>query len=1535
MIWGSYRRTFLKVLIVSILFVITLMVGITTALQFPSVQTKVSSYLSGYLSKKIGVPISIGYVNIYWFGNIQLKDVMIRDTENEVLIAAKKIRANFNLKSLIQGNQVTLEKALVEDAQVQLIRNAPGDDFNINVFVEGIRKLTGAEKPDSLKGTFRIKNIHLINSTFTLSDPGKDTIENKFNHNQFKLLKINAIAENLQSRGKNFQIQINDLTCIDSATQFNVHKLSGFYQITNNSMVFRTFNLDAGDSHLEASMVFQFDRIQQMKAFTDSVIIIADIKESNIHTRDLGNFAESFKKYNARFRLDGFFSGAISRFEVKNFNLALGAVSRIRGSVNMDGLPDFQNTFIDLKIDNSILFPEDLKPYVNDYIIRSMSKFGTSSFNGRFIGFPVDFVSDAIFYTQIGTIDSDINLKVNKEDNVPSYSGSLAVKNLDLGTFLDRQDVYQSLDLNGTIKGKGLYKSDADFYLDAAIDNIGIMGYNYQNIVTDGRFASQIFNGYLSINDPNLQFELNGTIDLTKDNERINFVAVLDTALLQNLNLSKKPASLSTIININLEGINVNNTTGQIHASKSYVSYDGRSAEINNLKMISEHEDGYNYLELSSDNMDLHMSGKYVLTEVIGDLSMVVKEYLLIAQNDRDSISSYFSKSKLEKKTEYDIEYNISLVNINSFAQLFIPDFYVAKNTQISGYLKGGPVSQIAIDSDIDTLIYKNYHFIDNHLDLSTTKMNDTSLVNLQLNVRSASQYAKNGNESENAFLTANWMNQHVDLAFNIEQETQNNKANIQAYVDFDTLFTRVRFEAADLTVLGDGWNFSENNQILIQPKNYLFSDFKLSSENQQIVFTGNISDDTTKIFKTNISNFQVENINPLLPRKFSGILDGYVTIERFFKNPIINSEIVIDSLVFENYDVGDVFATSQWDIRGNRMNIGLEVFDENNKKLIDVGGNYYPFKETDKLDLTAHFTDANLNLIEPFYENLISDLKGKTQGEFKITGTLREPVLNGEGYVNQGMITIDYLKTNYEFEGKVIFTKDEIGVRNMVMKDKFNNTGTLNGGIFHDYFRNVRFNIRGEFNKLLVLNTTVRDNNLYYGTAFGSGNLRITGQEKNINIDINAVTETGTRFYIPLSGTSEITQENFIQFEDFRDQQKMNLKAETKVLKLQGIKLNFDLEVTPEAYAEIIFDQIAGDIIRGRGNGQLSMTIDTQGEFNMFGDFVFENGGYNFTLYNVINKEFVIEPESRIIWSGDPYGAQLDLVATYRQVASLSPLFINQDSSFYQNPEVKRKYPAEVELQLKGPLMTPEINFDIDIQDYPYTAVIDGVNFETTVAAFRSKIHADEQELKRQVFSLIILRKFAEEGSFSVGTSFGNSVSEFVSNQLSYWITQLDENLEIDLDLGTLDQNAFNTFQYRLSYSFNEGRLRVTRAGNITNEDANDVSNIIGDWTIEYLLTEDGQLKAKMYNRFNYNNLYGTTQRNTTATAGFSIQHTKSFDNLTELFRNNKKKKSRSRDENYREYDEGLIPSKDETDIKKMEEDHQKPQADPKTGSE
>ena len=331
---------------------------------------------------------------------------------------------------------------------------------------------------------------------------------------------------------------------------------------------------------------------------------------------------------------------------------------------------------------------------------------------------------------------------------------------------------------------------------------------------------------------------------------------------------------------------------------------------------------------------------------------------------------------------------------------------------------------------------------------------------------------------------------------------------------------------------------------------------------------------------------------------------------------------------------------------------------------------------------------------------------------------------------------------------------------------------------------------------------------------------------------------------------------------------------------------MDLNIDITPDAYGEIIFDLKAGDIIRGRGKGDLHVLLDTKGDFNMFGSLEFTQGAYNFTLFDIINKEFIVKPGSRISWFGDPYEGNMNITASYRQLTSFGPIL--SDQSYISSPPIKRKYPAEVWLKLDGPMLSPQINFDIVAQNLPDNLVVEGkppVRLQFEFNAFKAKL--DEQELKRQVFSLIVLKRFSPPDAFSTSGTLYNSVSELLSNQLSYWLTQVDQNLEINLDLGTLDQEAFNTFQLRLSYSFLNGRLRVTRDGTIaTNQTSqSDISSLAGDWTVDYLLTPDGKFKVKMYSRSNYNQLTNSLSTQTAVTTGFSLLYTENFNDLKDLW--------------------------------------------------
>ena len=178
-----------------------------------------------------------------------------------------------------------------------------------------------------------------------------------------------------------------------------------------------------------------------------------------------------------------------------------------------------------------------------------------------------------------------------------------------------------------------------------------------------------------------------------------------------------------------------------------------------------------------------------------------------------------------------------------------------------------------------------------------------------------------------------------------------------------------------------------------------------------------------------------------------------------------------------------------------------------------------------------------------------------------------------------------------------------------------------------------------------------------------------------------------------------------------------------------------------------------------------------------------------------------------------------------------------------------------------------------------------------------------DEQELARQVFSLIVLRRFSPPESFNTSGSIVNSVSELLSNQLSNWMSQVDENLEIDVDLSTLDAEAFNTFQLRLSYTFLNGRLRITRDGtfysNQTGTTAGgspaNLSGIAGDWTVDYLLTADGKLKVKMYNRTNINPILNTIGSQSSVTTGVSLSHTQTFNELRDIWKSARSKRKKN----------------------------------------
>jgi hypothetical protein len=505
--------------------------------------------------------------------------------------------------------------------------------------------------------------------------------------------------------------------------------------------------------------------------------------------------------------------------------------------------------------------------------------------------------------------------------------------------------------------------------------------------------------------------------------------------------------------------------------------------------------------------------------------------------------------------------------------------------------------------------------------------------------------------------------------------------------------------------------------------------------------------------------------------------------------------------------------------------------------------------------------------------------------------GFLKDPKIKGNLYVKGGSFKVDLLQTTYTFSDSVRLTERVVDASGARLFDDDGNQATITvGKLHHRFFDDFSLEVKGAYRRFKVLNTTLKDNNLYYGTAIVTGTVEMLGPFSDLILRADARTNPGSKLFLPFGETESVrVTEDYITFK--KQEQRTVAEADTvKKVAVSGIKLDFNIDVTEDAYGEIILDKTTGDIIRAVGSGKMKMTFDSKGEFNLLGQYVIKSGQYTFTSFNIFNKNFDIKPGSTITWSGDPFDGQVDILAKYSLATSLSPLVpALGNEELLQRPEVRRRYPVDVNMHLRGALLSPTFSLGIDIIDYPKNSEL-----ATYVTNFQTRIVTDEQELNRQVFSLLVLRSFMGDNAVQGSIQPANSLSELLSNQLSNWLSTVDENLEISLDLTGINQNSINSFNIRFSYTMLKGRLRITRDGAISNaQNQNTASAIAGDWTIEYMLTNDGKFRAKMFHRNNLNVITNSLNTNNTS-QGASVMHTQSFNKLSELWERRRQRKAK-----------------------------------------
>ena len=557
-------------------------------------------------------------------------------------------------------------------------------------------------------------------------------------------------------------------------------------------------------------------------------------------------------------------------------------------------------------------------------------------------------------------------------------------------------------------------------------------------------------------------------------------------------------------------------------------------------------------------------------------------------------------------------------------------------------------------------------------------------------------------------------------------------------------------------------------------------------------------------------------------------------------------------------------------DILGNQSMTNYDVnvsLKEGDLESLSVVGSLDVSGKNSELNLDINFNEFILNPLNPFGGGVITNIRGDVSGVANVSGRLEKPQIGGLLSLNNGGLAIPYLNVDYGFQNNtsVRLEKQSFIFEKALLTDiEYESQAFLEGSISHNNFSKWTLDLNIDSDRLLVLNTDLQDESIYYGTAFVDGSIDIVGPTDQLFIEANVTTSEGTVFKIPLNDNEILGESSYIHFLSPEEKSNQNIGQTAVIDDISGVEMEFNMDINDNAEIEIVLDKETGSSIMGRGNGSMLAQINTKGKFQMFGDFIVLSGIYNFAFGQIIQKQFKVVKDGTLAWDGNPLSAEINIKALYDGI-SVNP------STLLDNP-INQSIPTEVEIHLTGELEQPDLDFNIR-----FPSVNSTINSEL---ADRLR---DQDRRQFQALSLLATGSFRSELTLDSQDAFG-LVSDGVTNMLNDLFSDDDNKVKlgIDVDLGETtpeyetDSRVGVTLSTKLSDNILiNGKVGVPVGG--VSE-----TTVAGNFEVEVLLNEDRTLSLKFFNRENSIQNFG---EQIGYTQGIGLSYNIEFDNLRELF--------------------------------------------------
>lgn len=1453
----------LKYISVTLLLLLMLLLGATYALfHSNSFQNWLTGKLGNYLSAQFKTKISIGHINYKPLQTFELEQVFFGDNKNDTLFYVGKL--NFELAGFkLDSSQFRLSNVKVSDAYCNL-KVYEDSTFNIDVLFNIL------DPNDTIPSigppfTLHFDHVTLENARFRFVNKiDTSTWGKAFAPNNQYFYNVNASADDFYIIEDSLHFVIKHLD-LKERSGFKANHIHTIATISPSCMLFDSLLLRTPYTTAGNFFGMKYKDYDAFGNFYDDVKLDIKLNPSVVDLKDVAFFADAFANFPYKFKLKGTADGTVSNLSLNNLDVRFGQAGVFKGSADLNGMPDMENTFISADVKQILVTKNDLEYLAQMPLASELARLGLIQFKGHYAGFYKDFVAYGNFKTALGEFSTDLNMKIGEEEEDYAYSGKVDLRDFNLGVLLN-QNLMGKFSAVTNISGKGFDFETMKAAFNADVTYFDFYGYQYQNLTLAGNLNSQLLSAELLVDDANLNLRFSGDINLTEDITQYNFDAKIRHANLQPLGFDTADLTVNADADINFAYKDLDRNKGQINITDLSIAKNEDLYGIKQIFINAVNNNGKRSLQLKSDNIDAEIKGVFNLLEL--GLAKDVALHQLIPE--------YFKKPAVNARQKENFEVSLQIKTMYPFNELYFPEIEL-RNTQFKGAF-----------NENNQQWYANAN-------LGSLRYGKTNIFGINL------KHTKNAGEGAEIKTSINrvLVNDTLyakDAEIKITQHK--NTAEINLIVkDSNSLFTtntlaNVNFTDGKINMVFDysKFKFRSGDFVLRKGSSICYSDVGLDftgfyltrNTTETILVNGVYGFNSTHNMLVDASNIRLNLINDLIPQltiKTDGLLNGNVTISTKNSGLVIGGDATLTELSLDKDTLGDFRLLSSYADDQNRLMAFIKSVKGKLRNL-EIGGYYDLSRKNDALNFTINIDESDITSFQAFVKDYIKILSGNIRVSGQLSGSIEKPEFDCNVDFMGVTLMVDYLKTIYSFSTSVNINEQQFTINPTEVRDINDHRGTLSGVITHNSFSNFYTNlVFANIKDFQLLNTGSKDNDLFYGKAYADGSLTLKGPFNDLLLDAKFTGNQGTVINIPLSTSYGDGEDGLIHFIS-KDSTPANTDYKRSGT-LSGFAINCSLHVTKESEINIVLDEQQGDKIRGRGNGDIKLELTRSGQFNMFGEVEVAEGDYKFTAMNLFTKKFTLKPGGKISWTGDPIAGQMNIVGAYNVRTTVADIVAGATNDERESLKQQR-IPVECLLYVKGSLLSPDIKFDMNISD------VSGSLPGNTVSELQNTLRVWRNEndlMTQQVISLMLFGRFTptnvqnSTGPTNLSAGVNNTLSGFVSAQATNFIQQLIPGLDVNVDYHTGNESVRGRTIVSASKRILDNRLEI--------QASIDPINTYQNFLTQYNFTRVGNLKAKAFSRAQLDPIYN---RNIN-TNGVGLYYRKEFDSFSNLFTPKNKK--------------------------------------------